>query len=211
MPTPYVCTKNLGVIAMLKLLVIAATSTLVLSLSAVIADDKPRDEAKKTPAALDFKMKTLDGKDVDLSQYLGKVVLVVNVASKCGLTPQYEQLQAMHEKYAEKGLAVIGIPCNQFGAQEPGTPDEIRQFCSKNYKVSFDLFAKVDVNGDDACPLYKYLTALETKPAEKGKISWNFEKFLINRKGEVVARFAPRTKPNDPEVLKAIEAELEVK
>ncbi len=196
---------------MLKLLVLAATSSLVLSLSAVIAADKADDEAKKAPAALDFKMKSLDGKEVDLSQYLGKVVLVVNVASKCGLTPQYEQLQALHDKYAEKGVAVIGFPCNQFGAQEPGTPEEIREFCSKKYNVSFDLFAKIDVNGDDACPLYKYLTSLETKPAEKGKITWNFEKFLINRKGEVVARFAPRTKPNDPEVLKAIEAELEAK
>jgi glutathione peroxidase len=196
---------------MLKLLVLAATSSLVLSLSAVIAADKADDDAKKTPAALDFKMKTLDGKEIDLSQYLGKVVLVVNVASKCGLTPQYEQLQALHDKYAEKGVAVIGFPCNQFGAQEPGTPEEIREFCSKKYNVSFDLFAKIDVNGDEACPLYKYLTSLDTKPAEKGKISWNFEKFLINRKGEVVARFAPRTKPNDPEVLKAIEAELEAK
>lgn len=196
---------------MLKLLVLAATSSLVLSLSAVIAADKADDEAKKTPAALDFKMKSLDGKEIDLSQYLGKVVLVVNVASKCGLTPQYEQLQDIHKKYSEKGLAVIGFPCNQFGAQEPGTPDEIRQFCTKNYDVTFDLFAKVDVNGEEACPLYKYLTSLETKPAEKGKISWNFEKFLINRKGEVVARFAPRTKPDDPEVIKAIETELESK
>jgi len=196
---------------MLKLLAIVASATFVLSLAAVNADDKPTQDAKKTPAALDFKMKTLDGKEVDLSQYLGKVVLVVNVASKCGLTPQYEQLQAVHEKYAEKGLAVTGFPCNQFLSQEPGNADEIRQFCTKNYGVSFDLFAKIEVNGDDACPLYKYLTSLETKPAEKGKISWNFEKFLINRQGEVVARFAPRTKPNDPEVLKAIEAELEAK
>jgi glutathione peroxidase len=153
-------------------------------------------------------MNSLDGKEVDLSKYEGKVVLVVNVASKCGLTPQYEQLQALHDKFAEQGLAVIGFPCNQFGAQEPGTPDEIREFCSSNYHVSFDLFAKIDVNGDGACPLYKYLTALDTRPTEKGKISWNFEKFIINRHGEVVARFAPRTKPNDPEVLKVIEAEL---
>ena len=191
---------------MLKTSVFTAVAALCLS-TAIAADNSDQD-AKKAPAALSFKMNSLDGKEVDLSKYEGKVVLVVNVASKCGLTPQYEQLQALHDKFAEQGLAVIGFPCNQFGAQEPGTPDEIREFCSSNYHVSFDLFAKIDVNGDDACPLYKYLTALDTKPTEKGKISWNFEKFVINRQGEVVARFAPRTKPNDPEVLKVIEAEL---
>ncbi len=191
---------------MLKTSVFAAVAALYLSTA--IADNSNQD-AKKTPAALSFKMNSLDGKEVDLSKkYEGKVVLVVNVASKCGLTPQYEQLQALHDKFAEQGLAVVGFPCNQFGAQEPGTPEEIREFCSSNYHVSFDLFAKIDVNGDSACPLYKYLTALDTKPTEKGKISWNFEKFVINRNGEVVARFAPRTKPNDPEVLKVIEAEL---
>jgi glutathione peroxidase len=192
---------------MLRTSVFAAVAALYLS-TAIAADNSDQD-AKKTPAALSFKMNSLDGKEVDLhKKYEGKVVLVVNVASKCGLTPQYEQLQALHDKFAEQGLAVVGFPCNQFGAQEPGTPDEIREFCSSNYHVSFDLFDKIDVNGDSACPLYKYLTALDTKPTEKGKISWNFEKFIINRHGEVVARFAPRTKPNDPEVLKVIEAEL---
>jgi glutathione peroxidase len=158
--------------------------------------------------ALNFKMKTLDGKDVDLNQYQGKVMLIVNVASKCGLTPQYEQLQALHAKLGGKGLAVVGFPCNQFGGQEPGTAAEIKEFCSSKYQVTFDLFAKIDVNGDNACPLYKYLTSLDTKPKGPGKIDWNFEKFVVNRKGEVVARFAPRTKPDDPEVLKVIEAEL---
>jgi glutathione peroxidase len=205
------CHHSGGARTMLKLLVLAFSTSLVLSLSSVLAADKADENSKKTPPALDFTMKTLDGKEADLKQYLGKVVLVVNVASKCGLTPQYEQLQALHEKFGEKGLAVVGFPCNQFGAQEPGTPDEIRQFCTANYKVTFDLFAKIDVNGDGACPLYKYLTSLDTKPAEKGKIAWNFEKFVINRKGEVVARFSPRTKPDDPEVLKVIEAELAAK
>ena len=168
----------------------------------------PRRTEKKVPAALNFKMNMLDGKEVDLSKYDGKVVMIVNVASQCGLTPQYEQLQALHKKYAEKGLAIVGFPCNQFGQQEPGTADEIREFCRAKYDVTFDLFGKIDVNGDDACPLYKYLTALDTKPTGAGKISWNFEKFIVNRHGEVVARFAPRTKPDDPEVLKVIEAEL---
>ncbi len=165
-------------------------------------------EGKKVPAALDFKMKSLGGKEVDLGKHLGKVVLVVNVASKCGLTPQYRQLQALHEKYSGRGLVVLGFPCNQFGGQEPGTVDEIKEFCRLNYGVTFDMFAKIDVNGDGACPLYKRLTALETKPKGPGKITWNFEKFIVGRNGEVVARFAPPTKPDAPEVLKVIEAEL---
>ncbi len=131
--------------------------------------------------------------------------------SKCGLTPQYEQLQTLHEKYADKGLAIVGFPCNQFGAQEPGTPDEIREFCQANYGVTFDLFAKIDVNGEEACPLYKYLTSLDTKPKGEGKISWNFEKFIIGRDGKVLARFEPKTKPDDPSLVKLIETQLETK
>jgi glutathione peroxidase len=187
---------------MLKVLSLATLATVFLCSAATA------DEGDKGGPALQFKMQSLDGKDVDLNKYAGKVVLVVNVASKCGLTPQYKELQALHEKYADQGLAVLGFPCNQFGAQEPGTPDEIREFCQSNYGVSFDLFGKINVNGEDACPLYKYLTALDTKPTGSGKISWNFEKFLVGRDGEVVARFAPRTKPDDAEVIKLIEAEL---
>ncbi len=156
----------------------------------------------------DIKMKKLDGKEVELSHYKGKVMLVVNVASKCGLTPQYKQLQALHEKYADQGLAVVAFPCNQFGGQEPGTSDEIKEFCSSKYSVSFDMFEKVKVNGDDACDLYKTLTGTETKPAAKGKISWNFEKFLVDTEGKVVARFSPRTKPDDESVKKLIESQL---
>jgi glutathione peroxidase len=162
----------------------------------------------KVPAALNFKMDSLDGKEVDLSQYQGKVVMVVNVASKCGFTPQYEQLEALYEKYGPKGLAVLGFPCNQFKAQEPGTAQEIQEFCRINYGVTFPLFAKIEVNGDGACPLYKHLTSLDAKPVGPGEISWNFEKFIIDRSGKVVARFAPKTKPDAPEVVKVIEAEL---
>ena len=165
-------------------------------------------EAKKVSKALSFTMKSLDGKDVDLSKYQGKVVLVVNVASKCGLTPQYKQLQTLHEKHAKDGLAILGFPCNQFKQQEPGTAAEINEFCRLNYGVSFDMFDKIEVNGNGACDLYKYLTALDTKPKGAGNITWNFEKFIIGRNGEVVARFTPQTKPDDPEVLKVIEAEL---
>jgi glutathione peroxidase len=165
-------------------------------------------EATKVSKPLSFTMKSLDGKDVDLSKYQGKVVMIVNVASKCGLTPQYKELQALHEKYGKDGLAILGFPCNQFLSQEPGTADQIKEFCRVNYGVSFDMFAKVEVNGDGACDLYKNLVALNTKPVGPGKISWNFEKFIIGRNGEVVARFSPRTKPEDREVLKVLEAEL---
>ena len=163
---------------------------------------------KSAARVLGFTMKSLGGQDVDLDKYQGKVVMIVNVASKCGLTPQYKQLQALHDRYGKEGLAILGFPCNQFRQQEPGTADEIRQFCRVNYGVRFDMFAKVEVNGPAACDLYKCLTSLATQPVAPGKISWNFEKFLVGRNGQVVARFAPRTKPDDPEVLKVIEAEL---
>jgi glutathione peroxidase len=187
---------------------IALLLVAVISLFVCPSSNAVEKESKKSAKPLSFTMKSLDGKDVDLSKYQGKVVMIVNVASKCGLTPQYKQLQALHEKYGKDGLAILGFPCNQFLFQEPGTAGEIKEFCQKNYGVSFDMFAKVEVNGDGACELYKTLTALETKPVGPGKISWNFEKFIVGRNGEVVARFAPRTKPDDPEVLKVIEAEL---
>jgi glutathione peroxidase len=158
---------------------------------------------------LDEDMQTLGGDDVNLAEkYAGKVVLLVNVASRCGLTPQYEALEALHEQYAERGLAVVGVPCNQFNGQEPGTAAEIAEFCRTNYGIEFDMLAKVDVNGEGACPLYKYLTSKETNPEFGGPIKWNFEKFLFNRRGQLVARFAPPVKPDSPEVTHAIETEL---
>jgi glutathione peroxidase len=153
-------------------------------------------------------MKSLGGKEVDLSKYQGKVVLMVNVASKCGATPQYTPLQELHEKYKDQGLVVLGFPCNQFGAQEPGTATEIEEFCTENYGVTFDMFEKIDVNGEKAAPLYKYLTSKETNPDSPGKINWNFEKFLISRDGKIVNRFKTPISPDDPEVVKAIEAEI---
>jgi glutathione peroxidase len=158
---------------------------------------------------IDFKARTLAGKEVDLAkQYQGHVLLVVNVASQCGLTPQYKDLQALGEKYKDRGLCVLGFPCNQFGQQEPGSPDEIRAFCTQKYNVTFDLFAKIDVNGDGACALYKHLTALDAKPKGAGAVSWNFEKFLVGRDGKVVARYQPRTKPTDELLIADIEREL---
>jgi glutathione peroxidase len=153
-------------------------------------------------------VKSIDGKEVDLARYKGKVVMVVNVASACGLTPHYKGLQELHDKHAKDGLAILGFPCNQFGKQEPGTDAQVAEFCSSKYKVTFDMFSKIEVNGVGAAPLYKNLTGVDAKPKGSGDISWNFEKFLIGRNGEVVARFKPQTAPNDPEFVKAIESEL---
>jgi glutathione peroxidase len=140
------------------------------------AEDK-KEEKKVVPPVLNFKMKTLDGKDVDLGKYQGKVVLFVNVASQCGLTPQYKGLQALHDKYAARGLAIVGVPANEFGAQEPGTDAEISQFCATNYGVKFDMLSKVVVKGKGICPLYEHLTSEKTDPKFAGEIKWNFTKF----------------------------------
>ncbi len=142
----------------------------------------------------DFTAKSLSGKDVPLGDFRGQVLLVVNTASKCGFTPQYEGLEKLYEELHPKGLTVLGFPCNQFGKQEPGSESEIGTFCQVNYGVSFPMFAKIDVNGPDAHPLYKYLKS-EKKGLLGGRINWNFTKFLIDRAGHVVARYAPTTKP----------------
>ena len=148
------------------------------------------------PSVYDFEVKDIHGKAVPLSRYKGKVLLIVNTASKCGFTPQYKGLEALHQKYHDRGFEVLGFPCNQFGAQEPGTEDEIASFCEMNFGVTFPLFAKVDVNGDDAPPLYRHLK--QAKPGLLGSeaIKWNFTKFLVDRKGNVVERFAPNTEPD---------------
>jgi glutathione peroxidase len=187
--------------------VMSKWSSLLLA-GVVAACVAPALAEEKAENALNFKAKSISGKEVDLSQYKGKVVMIVNVASACGLTPQYEELQALHEQYADKGLVVLGFPCNQFGKQEPGSDAEIAEFCKANYSVEFPMFSKIEVNGENAHPLYKHLTSVDAKPVGTGKISWNFEKFILDRHGNVVARFAPRTKPDDAEVLKTIESEL---
>jgi glutathione peroxidase len=151
-------------------------------------------------------MKDITGKPVELSQYQGKVVLFVNVASQCGYTPQYKGLQALHDKYAKDGLVVIGVPANEFGRQEPGTDAEIADFCTKNYGVTFPMMGKVVIS-----PLYNYLTSKDTNPQHAGAVGWNFEKFLIGRNGAVVGRFKSGVKPESPELAKAIEAELNKK
>lgn len=184
-------------------------SLMVLSLSTtaafVVAAEK--NAAKGSPV-LGHTMKSLSGSKVDLSQYEGKVLLIVNVASKCGATPQYEPLEKVYEKYKDEGLVVLGVPCNQFGRQEPGTSEEIAAFCEKNYGVTFPMLSKVDVNGEEAAPLYKYLTSKEAVPSDAGPVKWNFEKFLVGRDGKVAARFRTPVQPDDPKVIEAIEKEL---
>jgi glutathione peroxidase len=163
------------------------------------------------PAALDFTMQTLGGEDVHLAEkYEGQVVLLVNVASRCGFTGQYKGLQALHEKYADQGLAIVGVPCNQFGGQEPGSAEEIAQFCEANYGVDFDMLAKVNVkrNKDDQCPLYAYLTDKEKLPGIGSDIKWNFEKFLVGRDGNVIAHYRSMTSPESKKLVQAIEAAL---
>jgi glutathione peroxidase len=154
------------------------------------------------------KMKSLTGQEVDLSQYHGKVLLIVNVASECGYTPQYKGLQALYDKYGQSGFAVLGFPCNQFGRQEPGTSEQIAQFCQKNYGVTFDMFEKIDVNGKNQCDLYTYLTSSDTNPKGAGPIQWNFEKFLIARDGTVVARFGSGIAPESTSLVEALERAL---
>lgn len=158
--------------------------------------------------ALDFRMKGIDGEEIDLGRWRGNVVLIVNAASKCGLTPQYAGLQKLWTEDSAKGLVVLGFPSNDFLWQEPGSNQEIKQFCSIKYRVTFPMFEKIDVKGKEQAPLYAYLTAQDVKPAGKGGVSWNFEKFLIGRDGKVAARFSPKTKPDAPDVLQAIKAEL---
>jgi glutathione peroxidase len=165
------------------------------------------NKSKDMPPVLQFKTKSLEGKDVDLSQYKGKVLLIVNVASRCGFTKQYTALEALHEKYGKEGLAVLGFPCDQFGHQEPGSPEQIRDFCTSKYSVKFDMFEKIDVKGRHQTPLYKYLTSADAT-SDPGAVNWNFEKFLISKDGKVVARYRSSVTPDSPQVVEAIEAEL---
>jgi glutathione peroxidase len=156
----------------------------------------------------DFTMKSIDGAPVSMGNYRGKVVLVVNVASKCGFTPQYAALESLYEKYKNKGLVIVGVPANNFMQQEPGTDAEIKTFCTNKYNVSFPMMSKVSVLGDDKAPLYVFLTDQKSDPKFGGDIKWNFTKFLFARNGDALARFEPNVKPDSPEVIAAIEGAL---
>ena len=176
---------------------LALLSALALSAVPLLAADSVHE----------FTVKDIQGNEVDLSAYKGKVLLIVNVASKCGATPQYDPLQALHAKYADKGFAVMGFPANNFGGQEPGSDAEIAEFCSTKYSVEFPMFSKVSVKGEDKAPLFAYLTTA-ANPGKQGDIGWNFEKFLVGKDGKLLHRFGMRTKPDSDEVVAAIEKAL---
>ena len=159
-------------------------------------------------AIYDVKVNQLDGSPASLGDYKGKAVLVVNVASKCGLTPQYTGLQKIQDEYGDRGFSVLGFPCNQFLGQEPGTEEEIQEFCSTTYGVDFPLFEKIDVNGESRHPIYDELTSVADAEGHTGDVRWNFEKFLVTPGGEIVARFSPTVQPEDEQITSAIEAHL---
>ncbi|RKS08030.1 glutathione peroxidase [Nocardiopsis sp. Huas11] len=156
----------------------------------------------------DIPLRTLSGEPTSLAEYRGRALLIVNVASKCGLTPQYEGLERLHERYQDQGLTVLGVPCNQFMGQEPGTSEEIAAFCSTTYGVTFPMLEKADVNGEERHPLYTALVTTADAQGEAGDVQWNFEKFLVDPQGRVVGRFRPATEPESPEVVSAVEAHL---
>ena len=190
---------KLGVL--LTLMVVVATT-----LKAWSGNDSPKGE--KQAMIYNFALKSIDGKEVNLSQYRGKALLLVNVASQCGYTPQYEGLQKIYSKYKDRGLVVLGFPANNFGAQEPGTDQEIKTFCSTRYNVTFPMFSKISVKGPDQHPLYQYLTNAATNPKFPGEIKWNFNKFLVDKQGNIAARFDSKDAPESETVVGAIEKTL---
>jgi glutathione peroxidase len=161
-----------------------------------------------TMTIYDTPVQRLSGEDTTLAEHQGKALLIVNVASKCGLTPQYSGLEALHERLHGRGFSVLGFPCNQFGGQEPGTAEEIAEFCSTTYGVTFPMYAKLDVNGADRHPIYQQLTVVPDAKGEAGDILWNFEKFVVSPSGQIIGRFRPQTTPDDPELLAAIDEVL---
>jgi glutathione peroxidase len=181
---------------------------LVAFVYAAVAFGVSASDGGKPSSVLEFKVQDIDGKLVDLAKFKGNVLLIVNTASQCGYTPQYKGLEAIYEKYKEQGFSVLAFPANEFGHQEPGSDPEIKQFCTSNYSVTFPLFSRIVVKGEGTHPLYQFLTSKETDPKFAGDIPWNFAKFLVNRKGEVIARFAPADMPEGGKVTKAIEAAL---
>jgi glutathione peroxidase len=187
---------------------ITAAAVMALGVGCGHAPGPAAGKEEPVKSIYDFTVKDIDGKDVSLSQYKGKVVMIVNVASKCGFTPQYAGLQKIYDQYKDKGFVILGFPANDFLWQEPGTDSEIKSFCTMKYSVTFPMFSKVSVKGGDQHPLYKFLTEEATNPGFAGKITWNFNKFLFDRTGKAVARFATRTTPEDKEVTVAIEKAL---
>src|SRR5215475_1391238 len=197
--------KKYVMLLSLAILIIASVS---IALTWDGGDPLKNGETMAEKSVLDFTMKSIDGEDVKLDSYSGKVLMLVNVASKCGYTPQYRGLESVYKKYKEQGLVVMGFPANNFLWQEPGTKEEIKTFCATKYNVSFPMFAKISVKGDKIPPLYKFLTSQQTTPEFRGGISWNFNKFLVDRSGNIVARFASKDEPESEKVVQAIEQAL---
>jgi glutathione peroxidase len=184
----------------------------IFNVSSLFSDKSAQADTPTTErSVLDFTMRSIDEKEVPLSTYRGKVLLIVNVASRCGNTKQYESLQKLYDTYRERGFEVLGFPANNFLGQEPGTNAEIKEFCSTKYGVTFPMFSKISVKGGDQHPLYRFLTSDSTNPKYSGSVKWNFQKYLINRDGEVIAKFAPGDEPMSADVVSAIEAALKQK
>lgn len=197
--------KLIGALAVLLVVVVVGAAYSL----GFILDPSPSNPPKEK-SVYEFSMKNIDGQDVKLNTYKGKVVMIVNTASKCGLTPQYEGLQALYDKYKDRGFVILGFPANNFMGQEPGTEKEIKEFCTLKYNVTFPMFSKISVKGGDQHPFYTFLTNKESNPGFDGDITWNFEKFLTDKNGKIIARFTPKTKPDDPTITKAIEDALGV-
>jgi glutathione peroxidase len=201
------------------LIVVCVVAVIAVRVRQVLGKDFIKDPSAAPAAAsttqpaspLDFSVKDIDGKEVNLANYKGKVVLIVNVASKCGFTPQYTGLEALYTKYKDQGFVIVGFPANNFKGQEPGTNEEIKQFCSNKYNVTFPIMSKISVKGDDKAPVYKFLTEPATAGDFAGDITWNFNKFLIDRNGNIMARFASPTKPDDAKLVGAVEKALNAK
>jgi len=190
--------------------VIVSGMTIAAYACGFIFNPSPADPPKEK-SVYEFTMKDIDGKDIKLNQYKGDVVMIVNTASKCGYTPQYEGLEKIYEKYKDKGFVILGFPANNFGGQEPGAEKEIKEFCTLKYHVSFPMFSKISVKGEDQHPLYSFLTNKESDPEFAGDITWNFNKFLVDKKGTIVARFSSKDTPESDTVTAAIEKYLTAK
>jgi glutathione peroxidase len=194
-----------------SLLIVAMVGVAVMAYSYGFIFNPSPTEPPMEKGVYEFTMKNIDGSDVKLDTYKGKVVMIVNTASKCGLTPQYEGLQALYDRYKDKGFVILGFPANNFMGQEPGTEKEIKEFCQLKYNVSFPMFAKLSVKGEDQHPFYTFLTNKQSNPGFDGDITWNFEKFLADKHGKIIARFPPKTVPSDPKIAEAIDAALAAK
>lgn len=190
--------KNMKIIQALSFI----TSITILFAATISAKINSQDNGESSGNIQEVTVKDIDGKEIKLSGYKGKVLLIVNVASECGFTPQYEALQKIYEKYKDKGFEILAFPCNDFGAQEPGTNEEIKNFCSSKYNVTFKLFDKIKIIGKDKSPLYETLI---NNTDDRGDVKWNFEKFLIDKNGDVIARFRSKVKPESEELVKAVE------